>query len=252
MTAPAVSTLSDAQLQELLDLIGDVDSVELKATVPESAQLDAARALGIDPLDGQLRQVYFFDTPDLELSSGGLVLRARRIQGRRGDSVVKLRPVVPRELPESLRKDSRFKVELDAMPGAFVCSGTLKRKAGNAEVHEVVAGAGGVHELFSAGQRSLAEEHSRPGVFDDLVVLGPVLVIKAGFEPDGLDRRMVAELWLYPDGSRLLELSTKCEPRDAFYAAAEARAFLGGHGIDLSGEQETKTRKALAFFAGRS
>lgn len=251
MAAPAVSALSDAQLQELLGLIGDVDSVELKATVPESAQFDAAKALGIDPLDGQLRQVYFFDTPDLELNSGGLVLRARRIQGRRGDSVVKLRPVVPHELPASLRQDSRFTVELDAMPGAFVCSGTLKRKAANAEVREVVAGAGAIHELFSAGQRSLAEEHSRPGVLDDLVVLGPVLVIKAAFAPAELARRMVAELWLYPDGSRLLELSTKCEPRDAFYAAAQARAFLGGHGIDLSGEQETKTRKALTFFAGR-
>lgn len=250
MTPAVASTLSDAQLRELLDLIGDVDRAELKVTVPESAHLDAAKALGIDPIDGHLRQVYFFDTPDLELNSGGLVLRARRIQGRRGDSVVKMRPVVPRDLPESLRKDPRFTVELDAMPGAFVCSGTLKRKAGNAEVQEVISGAG-IEKLFSAGQRSLAEAHSRPGVFDDLIVLGPILVVKAGFAPEGLDRRMVAELWLYPDGSRLLELSTKCEPREAFHAAAEARAFLGGRGIDLSGEQETKTRKALALFAGR-
>jgi hypothetical protein len=250
MTPAVASTLSDAQLRELLDLIGDVDRAELKVTVPESAHLDAAKALGIDPIDGHLRQVYFFDTPDLELNSGGLVLRARRIQGRRGDSVVKMRPVVPRELPESLRGDPRFTVELDAMPGAFVCSGTLKRKAGNAEVQEVISGAG-IEKLFSAGQRSLAEAHSRPGVFDDLIVLGPILVVKAGFAPEGLDRRMVAELWLYPDGSRLLELSTKCEPREAFHAAAEARAFLGGRGIDLSGEQETKTRKALALFAGR-
>lgn len=250
MTPAVASTLSDAQLRELLDLIGDVDRAELKVTVPESAHLDAAKALGIDPIDGHLRQVYFFDTPDLELNSGGLVLRARRIQGRRGDSVVKMRPVVPRELPESLRGDPRFTVELDAMPGAFVCSGTLKRKAGNAEVQEVISGAG-IAKLFSAGQRSLVEAHSRPGVFDDLIVLGPILVVKAGFAPEGLDRRMVAELWLYPDGSRLLELSTKCDPRDAFHAAAEARAFLGGRGIDLSGEQETKTRKALALFAGR-
>jgi hypothetical protein len=251
MTSTVVSTLSDAQLRELLDLIGDVDGVELKATVPESAQLDAAKALGIDPLDGQLRQVYFFDTPDLELHSGGLVMRARRIQGRRGDSAVKMRPVVPRQLPESLRKDPRFTVELDAMPGAFVFSGTLKRKVGNAEVHDVVSGAGGIQQLFSAGQRSLVEAHIRPGVFDDLIVLGPVLVVKVGFALDELGRRLVGELWLYPDGSRLLEVSTKCEPGEAFYAAAEARAFLTGRGIDLSGEQETKTRKALTFFAGR-
>jgi len=34
-----------------------------------------------------------------------------------------------------------------------------------------------------------------------------------------------------------------------FQAAAEARAYLTGVGVDLSGEQETKTRKALEYFA---
>ena len=67
--------------------------------------------------------------------------------------------------------------------------------------------------------------------------------------PKELGRRLVGELWLYPDGSRILELSTKCAPSEAFQVAAEARAFLAGRGVDLSGEQETKTRKALDVFA---
>ena len=33
-------------------------------------------------------------------------------------------------------------------------------------------------------------------------------------------------MWLYPDGSRILELSTKCAPAEAFQVAAETRAFL--------------------------
>jgi hypothetical protein len=32
--------------------------------------------------------------------------------------------------------------------------------------------------------------------------------------------------------------------------AVEARAFLEGRGIDLEGEQQTKTRTALEFFSG--
>jgi hypothetical protein len=60
---------------------------------------------------------------------------------------------------------------------------------------------------------------------------------------------MTAEMWLYPDGSRILELSTKCMPGEAFQVAAETRAFLSGNGVSLTGEQETKTRKALDFFA---
>ena len=58
-------------------------------------------------------------------------------------------------------------------------------------------------------------------------------------------------MWLYPDGSRILELSTRCETTEAFQVAAELRAFLAARGIDLSGEQQTKTRKALEYFAAR-
>ena len=68
-------------------------------------------------------------------------------------------------------------------------------------------------------------------------------------EAEGFSRKLVAEMWLYPDNSRILELSTKSAPSEAFQVAAETRAFLFEHGVDLDGEQETKTRKALEFFA---
>ena len=54
---------------------------------------------------------------------------------------------------------------------------------------------------------------------------------------------------MYPDGSRILELSTKCLPTEAFQVAAEARAFLHDRGVDLTGEQQTKTATALNFFS---
>jgi hypothetical protein len=46
-------------------------------------------------------------------------------------------------------------------------------------------------------------------------------------------------------------LSTKCPPREAFDVAVETRAFLTQRGVDVTGEQETKTKKALEFFAER-
>ena len=91
----------------------------------------------------------------------------------------------------------------------------------------------------------------RPGIeLDDLSILGPIFVLKLGFTPEELGRRLVAEMWMYPDGSRVLELSTRAATNEAFQVAAEARAFLASQGIDLSGEQETKTKKALEYFAG--
>src|SRR6188472_2221193 len=88
--------------QELLDvreLVRGADSIELKLTLPDTSYRSAAVALGVDPLEAQIRQVFFFDTPDLDLNRAGVVTRARRTQGRSDDTVVKLRPVVPHELP---------------------------------------------------------------------------------------------------------------------------------------------------------
>jgi hypothetical protein len=78
-----------------------------------------------------------------------------------------------------------------------------------------------------------------------------VLVLKLKFSSEGYERRLVAEVWIYPDGSRILELSTKCKPSEAFQVAAETRAYLSRLGVDLFGEQQTKTRTALEFFAGQ-
>jgi hypothetical protein len=250
-TPTAGPRLSDEQLVELLELMRDADSVELKLTVPEQSQRSAARALGLDPLDAQIRQVFFFDTPDLALNRKGVVVRARRIQRKGNDSVVKLRPVVPTELPDSLRSSPSFVVEVDAMPGGYVCSGSLKGKLAPTAVNEAVAGKTRLRKLFSREQRAFFEALAPDGLaLDDLAVLGPIFVLKLAFAPKEFGRRMVVELWLYPDGSRILELSTKCAPTEAFQAAAEARAFLTGRGVDLAGEQQTKTKTALEFFSG--
>jgi len=165
---------------------------------------------------------------------------------------VKLRPVVPDELPKKLRLSPNFGVEVDAMPGGFVCSGSMKQTLGTTDVKDVLAGERAVRKLFSKEQRALYDAHAPEGLrLEDLAILGPILVLKLKFAPVGFNRRLVAELWLYPDNSMILELSTKCRPAEAFQAAAETTAFLTERGIDLTGEQETKTRKALDYFSKR-
>lgn len=244
--------LSDAQFQELMSLIKGANSVELKLTVPDTELRTEVAALGMDPLTAQIRQVYFFDTPDLALNQSGVVVRARRVQGRAPDTVVKLRPVVPNELPAKLRKLPTFNVEVDAMPGGFVCSASLKGVTEDAAVKAAVKGDAPIRKLFSKEQRAFFAEHAPAGVdFDKLSVLGPILVLKLRFKPADYSRRLVVELWNYPDYSRILELSTKCLPTETFDVAAETRAFLLQYGVDLTSEQHTKTKTALEFFAGQ-
>lgn len=241
--------LSDEQLVDLLTLTKAADSVELKLTVPELRSTVAA--LGMDPLDAQIRQVYFFDTPDLLLDRHGIVMRARRVQRRGDDSVVKLRPVTPDELSAHLRASPNFNVEVDAMPGGYVCSGSLKGIP-KVNVREAIGGAHPLRKLFSKEQRALFATRAPKGIeINELSVLGPIFVLKLRFVPSGAIRRMVAELWFYPDSSTILELSTKCAPNEALQVAGEGRAFLAERGVDLSGGQQTKTRKALQLFSKR-
>ena len=234
----------------MLGLVGDADSLELKLTVPDEDRQSAARSLGVDPLNARIRQVYFFDTPDLLLDQAGVVVRARRTQAAPDDTVVKLRPVVPSALPDDLRGRKDFVVEVDAMPGKYVCSASFKGRVKNGGVMNSVTGRAPLRKLFSKSQRAFFGEHAPPGVeLDDLAVLGPVTAFKLKLLPAGMNRKLAVELWLYPDGSRILELSTKCAPPDWFQATTESRAYLEGLGVSLTGEQATKTRVALEYFA---
>ena len=248
-TSTKQTRLSDEDLRRMLRLIKDSDSVELKLTVEPAGQTSAVAALGMDPLEAQIRQVYFFDTPDLTLYHQGVVARARRAQKKGDDSVVKLRPVDPSELPSELRATPDFGVEVDAMPGGYVCSGSMKGIPGT-DVRATVLERRPLRKLFTKAQRALYADHAPEGLgLEDLSILGPIFVLKLKFAPKSYDRKMVAEMWLYPDNSRLLELSTKCLPSEAFQVAAETRAFLSSRGVDLEGGQETKTKRALEFFA---
>jgi hypothetical protein len=250
-TGKRTHRLSDAQLEEMLALTSHADSVELKLTVSDSQRRSTVTALGMDPLEAQIRQVFFFDTPDLRLNRHGVVVRARRVQGRGDDTVVKLRPIVPDQLPPSVRQAKTMVVEVDAMPGGYVCSASFKGALGpGAAVKQVAAGDRAVRKLYSKEQRAFYATHAPEGLgLDDLSVLGPINVLKLKFTPEGFDRRLVAELWLYPDGERILELSTKCAPREGFQVAAEARAFLAERGVDLYGEQHPKNKTALDYFS---
>jgi len=247
---PLFPRMTADQLTDIMGLLAQVDSVELKVSVPQVGRRSAVRSLGMDPLDAELRQIVFFDTPDLLLHQHGIVVRARRIQRSAGDSIVKLRPVAPDQLTTSLRQSTGFGVEVDVMPGGFVCSGRMKAKVDDRVLRRVFDGDKPVKKVLNRDQRALLADHAPPGLStDDLVVLGPVNTAKLKFSPPGFPRRMVAELWFYPDGSQILELSLKCRPDEAFEVAVSARDFLTGQGVDLDAAQETKTASALSFFA---
>jgi hypothetical protein len=246
----AEPALSREQINQMLTILEDVDSLELKFVAPADTHRATIGKLGVDPIDAEVRQVYFFDTPNLDLNKTGLVVRARRIAGGAGDTVVKLRPVKPAEIGKELRRSESFKTEVDAVPGGFVCSGSFKGRCKAQEVRDAVAGEMPLDRLFSREQRAFYRAHAPKGIeLKSLSTFGPTFVLKVRVWVKQLDRRLVVELWLFPDGSRNLEISTKAAPAEAFQFAAEFKKFLEDRGIELTGNQQTKTRAAMEFFA---
>jgi hypothetical protein len=244
------SHLTADQIAEFIGRLDHADGVELKLTVSDSDRTSAVEALDMDVLGAEIRQIVFFDTPDLKLNRSGLILRARRMQ-KGADVVVKLRPVEPGNVPAKLRRSSSFNIEVDVTPGEFVCSGSFKAKRDNSDVKKVVRGKMPIRKLFTPEQRSFYKDHAPKGLdMNSLTAFGPINATRLKFPTEmRASRSMVAELWFYADGSRLLELSTKCGNDEAFQVALELRSFLTRRGIQITGEQQTKTRKALEYFS---
>ena len=92
----------------------------------------------------------------------------------------------------------------------------------------------------AGGDRSRRPLGPRTGAGAEAQVLAGGLRAPAGRRAVALSGRL-----------RIVELSTKCKPGEAFQVAAETRAFLAERGVDLLGEQQTKTRTALEYFAGQ-
>ena len=58
-----------------------MDAVEIKLTIRPDQELLAERAMAVEEDTADLRLIYFFDTPDLDLFKAGVVLRARLVKG---------------------------------------------------------------------------------------------------------------------------------------------------------------------------
>ena len=126
----------------------------------------------------------------------------------------------------------------------------MKRALGQPIVRETLSGKRPLRKPSRRNSaRSSPRTRRRGARLDDLAVLGPIFVLKLKWAPEDFARKLVAELWFYPNDRRILELSTKCAPGEAFEVAAETRAYLTERGVNIAGPQQTKTRTALKYFS---
>ena len=177
-------SIADSELPRLLELIKGADSVELKLSVPDAHAPLRDRGARTRPARRP-------DTPGGLLRHAGPPAQPRRRRGpgppgpearrTRSSSCVRSCPTSCGEQ----RRSPGFGVEVDAMPGGFVCSASLKATLGRRPVKRSPG----------SGPRSCSPRSSGPSTphapdgleLDDLSVLGPIIVLKLKFAPKELD-----------------------------------------------------------------
>jgi hypothetical protein len=230
--------------------ISGMDAVEIKVTIRPDQELRAERALAVDEDTAEVRIIYFYDTPELELCNAGVALRARLVKGDSDDSTVKFRPVDTGQVSEQWRRVEGFKLEADCVGDRIVCSASLTNSQQRGEIEDVAKGRRAIEKLFSKEQeRFLCEFCNCIIDFGALRVLGPIRVLRWKLKQKGFPYEWTVEEWRLPDGDDLVEVSIKTPPEDAVKARKAFDEHLRNLGLDPQGAQETKTRTALNYFA---
>lgn len=213
---------------EALAWLGDqgahADSVELKVLLGSPVGAAAEALTGRCAPTWSTREMYLLDTAGLDLIRSGVEIRLRRRARGRYDLAVSARrsgTARERVVPRGLR------VEFDVVPGALWQDLEVRCEVDAVAAAEVISGAASSRELLSPAQRSWARSGGHRAVdgarLGELEVHGPLVVqrVKVAAAALGL-RRADLEHFRFPSGRELVELSTRCRPRDV---AATAKAF---------------------------
>jgi hypothetical protein len=227
-----------------------MEAVEIKVTIRPDQELRSTRVMELNEDTADVRVIYFYDTPKLELFNVGVALRARLVKGDDDDSTVKFRPVDAASISKEWRRQDGFKLEADCVGERIVCSSSLTVMQKRNEIDEVARGERPIEKLFSKEQeRFLSEFYTKAVDFEKLCVMGPIRVLRWKLKHEGFPHELTVEEWRLPDGEDLVEASIKVSPDEATQARKAFDKHLKSLGLDPKGAQETKTRTALEFFA---
>jgi hypothetical protein len=145
-----------------------MDAVEIKRMIRPDQELRAVRAMEVDEDTADVRLIYFYDTPDLDLFKAGAILRARLLKGDADDSTVKFSPVEAASIPRDWQRLKGFKLDVDWVGDHMICSASLTVRQQRGEIDEVAKGSRAIGKLFSNDQeRFLSEFYKGPLAYPD-------------------------------------------------------------------------------------
>ena len=201
----------------MLELVKGSTSVELKMTVPDANHRAAIRGLGFDPVEAQPRQAYFFDTPDLALNTSrhdrsrtqnpGWARGYRRQTSSSGPGHDRQQPPSFTGLQDRTGRDARGLCVLGLIQRrVHGPRGARRRRRRSSPGIAVLEGTTRLLRCACAS----GHQDQFVGAF------GPRFSTQGQVPTERLRSPHHVEMWLYPDGSRIFEISTKCLPKECF------------------------------------
>jgi hypothetical protein len=188
-------------------------------------------------------QVYFFDTPALDLLSKGVIVRLR--QGANNDLTVKVRPPENKRFVDPSAGREEFKCELDLTGDKTIQSYSIRSPYARSQV----PGTGqDIFTVLSDSQKKLMKEAL---ISIDWIRVKRVANIKSTNWETKAQRpfnKLALELWEWPLG-RILELSTKVEADKGPPILAELRRLVDAKGLSVNSSQRSKTSMVLETFS---
>ncbi len=202
------------------------------------SQVQAAMT-SLNATEGSHGQVYFYDTPTLDLLSQGLILRLR--MGTASDLTAKLRPPEGKRFFDPSVGNERYKCEVEI-------TGGVESRSYSVQTDYV---AGYVPEkgtellpLLSPGQKRLLENSQIRIDWEKVKQVADIQSTTWTGRARSSPGKLSLELWKWPNG-RILEVSTKAAPNGGPAAYTALESLAKKNGLALSPVQQSKTATAL-------
>jgi hypothetical protein len=241
------------------------DSVEIKVTLAGSNVDKAITRLELPEVKGW-RILFCEDvtagvaplTPLLDL---GVILRARKKSGTKGDSTVKLRPCRWSQLGEDFftnRKngETELKIETDWAGPKRTLAASLTTEWDDDRVDAVRSGKLAAADLFEEEQRRFLRRCSPGRVnLDALLALADITATRWKEFPvkvDGPNLSVRAERWVIDGAMDFLELSIVSNLNRAEKDQAALQDFLAKHSLRVEQSQENKTQRVLSYLVSQA
>ncbi len=191
--------------------------------------------------ESEQREIYFYDTPELELFNKGVLLRTRKLGDGAADSTVLSRSGKAIE-----NSASHMRCAQEGISTTNLCS--LRRDIDGEQIDEVAAGRGEVTQLFSKSQLALARRILPNVYINGLSVFGPIQGRVWKPNVKDIDGTVTLEEWMLPNGASVVTLSVRTAAASARDTLVDLRKFLDERGVrEIANPGKTET--ALGYFA---